>query len=245
MRCIAASSYGHYHSTRAAFNRGFGNADPIAFGPWRNPGNAKMNDHLTATAVRERGWTNSMIKRFLGEPDRTAYNPYGRGGEPRIKLFLTARVEAAESQAEFAAAQLKAMARSRASQRAADTKSATLLRLVEQIEITVRVLPLAELYEHACAHFNCAPRRERDGSYASVKALTAPTATAEDCAFLARITRNFIRHELTGYDSHINALYKQVGRKQAYQLLRTRVEAEISKVYAALATISLPAHALG
>lgn len=51
--------------------------------------------YLTKTAVIERGWTNSAIVKFLGEPDKTSPNPYSRQ-KLSVKLFDLNRVEEVE-----------------------------------------------------------------------------------------------------------------------------------------------------
>ena len=50
---------------------------------------------LTASKVRERGWTEEMIDEFLGEPDERKPNPKYRSPYP-MRLYLQKRVLAAE-----------------------------------------------------------------------------------------------------------------------------------------------------
>jgi hypothetical protein len=54
-----------------------------------------LNDRfITKTALKERGWTDKLIRTLLREPDRLKGNRY-RAGCP-IQLFSGARVEKAE-----------------------------------------------------------------------------------------------------------------------------------------------------
>ncbi|RJQ74205.1 hypothetical protein D5S17_23330 [Pseudonocardiaceae bacterium YIM PH 21723] len=57
--------------------------------------------YIDTTELKEqRGWTKAMIEKFLGEPDRTAPNPGGRGAA-RVKLWLFTRVQEIEATNEF------------------------------------------------------------------------------------------------------------------------------------------------
>ena len=58
-----------------------------------------------------RGWTRSMIRRFLGEPDFSMPNPYYMSGAP-MRLYDRARVGAIEQTHEFFDAHIKAVRRS-------------------------------------------------------------------------------------------------------------------------------------
>lgn len=62
------------------------------------------------TLKKDRGWTDGLIARFLGQPNRLAPNPHYRSG-PKMKLFTVERVEEAEQAPEVAAALAKASAR--------------------------------------------------------------------------------------------------------------------------------------
>jgi hypothetical protein len=50
--------------------------------------------------LRERGWTDTLIQRFLPDPDETRTNPHYRSG-PRMKLYALGRVLGIESSTEF------------------------------------------------------------------------------------------------------------------------------------------------
>jgi len=38
------------------------------------------SDHTTSVGLREHGWTDAAIKRFLGEPDKRVPNPHYKSG---------------------------------------------------------------------------------------------------------------------------------------------------------------------
>ena len=63
---------------------------------------ARSTRYLSMKGIIERGWTRTMIDSLLGQPDEEWANPYYRSAPP-CRMFLQARVEAAEATTEFAA----------------------------------------------------------------------------------------------------------------------------------------------
>ena len=55
-----------------------------------------MQDHYTSEQLKERGWTSSMIKAHLGNPDDQTADPNGQLRKP-AKLYQIERVHAAEA----------------------------------------------------------------------------------------------------------------------------------------------------
>src|SRR4051812_19196983 len=55
---------------------------------------------LNKSQLFGRGWTEKMVNRFLGEPDRTEENPWYAKGPP-MRLYRLERVEEAESSDAF------------------------------------------------------------------------------------------------------------------------------------------------
>jgi hypothetical protein len=57
-----------------------------------------MTYYLTQTEVIKRGWTQGLIDRFLGTPDKEAPNPHCPNPYSRpIKLFSTTRINTYEN----------------------------------------------------------------------------------------------------------------------------------------------------
>ena len=177
---------------------------------------------LTLAALRARGWSRAMIVRLLGEPDRTRRNRRYRRG-PRLQLYGAARVEACETTAEFAALAGRAERRRSAALKVAQAKSARLLEEVAAMPVTVIALPPDELRAAAIENYNTMTRRWR-----------RRRADADrDRRFLARITVNYIRHRLTGYDRELAKTAGKVGVREAVALIRRRIFTEIIRVYGA------------
>jgi hypothetical protein len=61
---------------------------------------AVTETYLTIAGLRERGWTDAMIREYLGKPDATRPNPRYRSAAP-MKLYLAERAKAAEASPEW------------------------------------------------------------------------------------------------------------------------------------------------
>jgi len=81
----------------------------------------------------QRGWTQSAIENFLGEPDDTAVNPHYRSG-PRIQLFAQPRVEVAENSLRFQKWAGKAEKRRQAARQAAEKAQVLVKTEVKKVE---------------------------------------------------------------------------------------------------------------
>ncbi|GFG76150.1 hypothetical protein [Mycobacterium botniense] len=53
---------------------------------------AEKIERVTLCTLKQRGWTDGAVKRFLGEPDALVTNPNYRSG-PRMRLYDLPRVE--------------------------------------------------------------------------------------------------------------------------------------------------------
>jgi hypothetical protein len=100
-------------------------AEPIQTSP--------RGDAVSIAGLIQRGWTRAAIERFLGEPDRVEPNPLFRNGAP-MRLYLTARAEAAEHTTEFAAW------RSESARRSATARAKALVRAEEHRRITAGLI---------------------------------------------------------------------------------------------------------
>ena len=177
-----------------------------------------------------------MIKKHLAEPDKLVRNPYYRTG-PKMRLYALARVEEVEDSADVAAGLAKARAKrpalSEAAKRVADEKREQLCNQIRALNLAIPRIEIDALTQNAIASYN-ALWSER-GNYEKF-------ATAGDCPdFLKRITRNYIRHNLSSsYDDVIDAMYGLVGKSEAYILLREIIDAEIDEVYPMLVEAETP-----
>lgn len=186
-------------------------------------------EFLTVARLKERGWTDALIRDHLGNPDKTKRNPHYASAAP-MKLYALERIEDQESKPLIAAA-LKAVAQARPvkSQRglasAAEARAATLAS-VSSVEIDVPALAPDQLGREAIAHYN---------------ALWADRGRPEKEAredsnqeFLERIQVNYLRHMLTNYENILARQRRRIGAAQARALAKSRILEAIAKAYPAL-----------
>lgn len=180
--------------------------------------------------LRERGWTVTMIRRLLGETDRLLPNPNYRSAA-RMRLYRQERVLATEREAAFTEWAAKAAIRSARGKEVAERRAQELLTLVEAMTVSVSQLEPGLLQERAIAHYN---RRSRNGP--DDRLLEHESASpGSSRAFLQRITVNYARHQLTGYDRNLERVAGQVGVAQAVTAIRRRIYAAIAGAYPHLA----------
>lgn len=175
-----------------------------------------MSEFVSLAGLRERGWTDALVRRFLGEPDKLARNPHYRKAAP-MRLYLLARVVSAEGADEFKAALDGAAKRSQSARSVADKKRSALVAEAEAMPIRVEAMPLETLRRRAINNYNDrGPRRDDDYSW-------MPARHDSDALFLERISVNFARHCLTEYDEALEAQFAKVGVNAAVATIRRRV----------------------
>jgi Zn-finger nucleic acid-binding protein len=176
--------------------------------------------------IKERGWTDGLIKKHLGEPDEFKKNPHYKSGPP-MRLFLLERVEEIEAQSEVAESIAKVIARRPALSAAAilraDAQRNDLLDAVASVKIEIVRFEPDELRRRAIASYN--------SLWLDRGKLHKRATASDDPDFLDRITRNYARHHLVDYDSILTQLSGRVGKNDAYWLFKNRVMARIYELY--------------
>jgi hypothetical protein len=182
---------------------------------------------ITTSSLKERGWTDSLVKRFLPTPDKTSPNPYYRSGYP-VRLYIVSRVEAVEASEAFLATKDSTTKRRSAGLKAAETKRAKLLEQVEAMEVQVSKQSDEAILKHAIRSYNefkadiAIERGHSDWQCASLNS---------DPAFLKRIQVNFIRHRLTNYDGELEAVAGKTGIHEAVDIIRGKIFDAIAIAY--------------
>lgn len=186
-----------------------------------------MKFYLTKSELKHRGWTESMIKKLLGQPDSTKKNPYYKSAAPMC-LYEVGRVNAAESTKEFKEYQDKKKTRSEASKKAIETKIQKAMKFACDVEIKVPEMSFEKAVEMACESYNDF-HMEISIRNGSDFILAEPYKSNED--FLFRITKNFLQNECTEYDDLLSTMYGKTGIQEAHDILQKRVNDEIIRVY--------------
>ena len=181
---------------------------------------------LTMTQLKERGWTATLVKKYLDPPDATRPNPHYKSAAP-MRLYAESRVEMVEAEETFQQERAKATARSQVGKQVTARKADELVKQAEQMPIHVTWQSIGRLQDKAIASYNTFHRRlshAQDHDY-------EPATYMSDPIFLDRITVNYIRHELTAYDHHLESLAGKTGVSLAIATIRRRIYDEIARVY--------------
>lgn len=176
-------------------------------------------EYLTVSQLKELGWTDGLIKKHLGDPDKLKRNPVYRSKAP-MRLYDVQRVEETERLIDWQALEAKREKRKQAAQKAVETKREQLDRYLARVDIKVPKLRPDKLIERACSHYN---DRSRDGDHRAFR--------NSDVGFLARIAVNYLRHQLTEYEAHLSAIGGKVGAQDAYFAIKRKVLAAIADQY--------------
>lgn len=178
---------------------------------------------LNKSQIKGRGWTESQIKRFLGEPDKKRKN--WRYRRSLICLYDPERVEKIESTDEFKRAQMKAVSRRKAALEAAERKRTAIENYIESLNIVVQQMDWDDLVREACLSYN---------SNRSLSANVAASSNSNQ-EFLERIMVNFLRHECSRYERELSQVSHNVGAAEARLLLKCRILDAIGDAYPDLA----------
>ena len=185
--------------------------------------NEKCEKCMSATGVKERGWTDTLIRRFLDPPDKLAVNPHYRSG-PKMRCYDIARVKATEKTPEWLDAQAKATKRSIAAEKASDKRRKDLFVKIESMWILVDYYEPTERLRLAIAHYN-----ERLGESRE------PACKNSAPEFLERIQVNYLRHMATDYHEALDDVAGKIGCGEARARIKQRVLDAIAEKHPDLA----------
>jgi hypothetical protein len=174
--------------------------------------------------LTSRDWTDGLITRLLTAPDRIKR----RHGGGVIHLFRKERVELIENSEEFKKYQEKTLKRRRAAGirmiERSDLLREQIIQHIEAIDIKIRnFITVEELYKASVEHY--IQLWIGRGSFDKTANLGA------SLEFLNRISINMLRHECSCYEKELYSMFGKVGAAIAYELLKTRVNQEIIKLY--------------
>lgn len=184
---------------------------------------AQDPDYISLAGLKKRGWTDRLVEDFLGREDRTATNPHYRSGPP-MRLFARSRVEAVEKEPRFQEALARAQKRQARAQKGVERKRELTLEQARTLPLTLTRIPLEQLAQRARAHY-----LHRTGEVVQF----APWGSPDP--FRDRLCVNYLRHQATEYDEHLEQIEGRVGVRSAYRLLWERIVQAIETAYPELA----------
>ena len=184
-------------------------------------------EYLTTSRLKERGWTDTMIKKFLGEPDATRDNPHFKCAVP-MKLYELKRVEKVEKRKTFVAAQEASAPRKYSAAKGVATKREKAMEYARTVSIHVPTMNYDKLVKEACWSYNEWHEYDRRGYH---NEYFTPADVDSDPVFLHRITMNYLRHECTSYEQELYKLFGKTGVHEAHDILQRRINDEIRRIY--------------
>ena len=188
---------------------------------------ANQPDHCCKSTLKERGWTDRAIERFLKQPDKEVPNPYYKSSPP-MKLYKLSRVEFIEASDDFKGFQARNQKRLDATRKGMKTKLERLLNTVASMEIFIERKHFEDVILEAIESYNgfkgsmSADKEDFDYQPASIES---------DQQFLHRITVNYLRHRCTPYERALDKIKGKVGKREAYALLNQMIYNKISELY--------------
>jgi hypothetical protein len=190
---------------------------------------------LLKSELKNKDWTESLIKEFLPEPDKISPNPKYKSAAPML-LYLEERVKGIEASETFKTQYAKAEKRKQAAHLAIETKKQKLIEYVQKIELIVRTYLQKELTFKACKHYNCRNEWKAYDYRCNQHDDYTPASVYSNTDFLMRITENFIRHQLSNYEAQLSKMAKNIGllkedTQEAYTVLRQCINEAIAKKY--------------
>ena len=183
--------------------------------------------YINKSLLKQRGWTESMIKTFLRDPDAEKDNPIYKSAAP-MKLYDMKRVLAAESEDRFKERKNKAENRSKTMKDVADLKKQELMEQIELMTFKIKVISQDNLIKNAIRSYNdfhemiSVERNYYSFDYATTKS---------DKPFLERIEVNYIRHNLTKYDTALETMAGRIGVHEAVVKIKFMILDAIAEKY--------------
>jgi hypothetical protein len=173
--------------------------------------------------LRARGWTPKLIERFLDPPERTAPNPHYRSAAP-MRLWSLETVLKAEQDPAFQEALAQAQRRRKGARKGALRRRELTLELARNLPLQIERIPPDELLQLVQEDY-----LERKGEWVEFKPWGRPGPLRD------RLCVNYLRHEASEYDLHLEILQGKTGIAQAYLVLWERITQAIAEAYPQLA----------
>lgn len=183
---------------------------------------------ITKSTLKQRGWTEGTIAKYLGTPDATVKNPVYKSAA-LMQLYSLIRVETIETnpivQTSLKKIAVQKNTRSIGAQKAVATKTAKLLTSVDLINIEIPLFKIGTLVGYAVQHYNNLWSDRSNGQS------DKHASTKDESEFLVRIVTNYLRHDATDYELELDAIAGKVGNKEVYCELKSKINNEIDRVY--------------
>jgi hypothetical protein len=172
------------------------------------------------TLIKDRGWTEGLIKKYLPKPD---LETRGYPSNYLMLLYSVCKVEQIETISEVKEA-LKKIAfqrnkQSGSAQKAAKEKREKAINWVKSLDIQIPIFDISNLIKNAVYDYN-AVHLEKEAHL------------QDDCKFLARIAKNYLRHSCTEYERILKEMEEnKIDYEEACELLKKKINTAILRAY--------------
>lgn len=178
--------------------------------------------YINLSTLKERGWTDSIIKEMKLYPDKTTPNPHIINSAP-MKLYNKKRIEELENTEEFKNLRAKSRSKNKGAIKAERSVRGKLYSYVETVEIETKYASEPELTDSAIFSYNLL--HSNDSERASINS---------DKLFLNQIREEYIIHNLTNYDAIIAEIDGHSGiSEEVYKYLEKRIRGRCKKEWKA------------
>ena len=179
---------------------------------------------ITKSTVLDRGWTQSAIEKWLGEPDKYAPNPHSRRAPP-MNLFDKERVKTAEQREDFmkwlAKSQITRAKISAKVKQSHEEKRNAVFDFLGSVDVPIAEMSIPQLERKAKFHFE---RLKWDRNWD----FDSDTTLEKKCV-------NYLRHQCSSYESVLNNLqiqfFGKTGCREIYAIIKTKVLHAIAEKY--------------
>ena len=186
------------------------------------------NKYYIKTELKERGWTESIIKKMNLTPDLLKQNPRYNNA-PKMKLYLIDSIKSLENTEQFTKLIEKSKLRKISSKKAVETKRKKIINYVENLKITIPKIPLKELKEKSIESYDGFQSYKLSNYNNYEPNFYEPSENNSE--FLKRIQVNYLRHQLTNYEKELEEIFGKTGKYKAYKILKNKILNEIIKQY--------------
>lgn len=185
------------------------------------------DEYIYKSKLKERGWTDKMIEKFAGEPDKVVQNPFYRSKQSF--LYLSKRIEKIEKYKRFIKMKEESAPRQasaqKAAQKAVKTKTQKSIEYVETMQIEIPTYKRETL--ERLAYNSWLEHQELRGNYFAFE--FEFEYVQEDT--MKRWCINYLRHECTEYDERLYRLFGKVGVQKAHDILKDKITKAIYAKY--------------
>lgn len=179
------------------------------------------------TQLRERGWTEKMVRELLGEPDARPPNLSYPDRAP-LRLYDLERVEEAERTDAFFELLDQSEARKDAAQKGKEAQRVRTLAEVEALDVRLSRMELEDLIVESIERYNAWVNEQEDD-----RPHVTLGSPLED---LMRVMVHYLRFTLPGYRELHTSLLRRTGAQKARRRLNERVFQAIAETYPELET---------